>query len=66
MKILRTCPLTGKQNVREIDVTRTQLNAWRSGINLQDAMPHLSAEDRDFIKLGIDPQRYKEIMDDTE
>lgn len=54
MQITRTNPFTGKTNTREIDVTEDQLEAWYNGQLIQEAMPHLSADDREFIKTGID------------
>ena len=54
MQITRTSPFTGKINTREIDVTEDQLEAWYNGQLIQEAMPHLSADDREFIKTGID------------
>ena len=54
MQITRTNPFTGKTNTREIDVTYNQLDRWQGGELIQVAMPHLSADDREFIKTGID------------
>ena len=54
MQITRTNPFTGKTNTREIDVTYDQLDRWQGGELIQVAMPHLSADDREFIKTGID------------
>lgn len=53
MLIKRTCPFTREENEMEIDVTPAQLKAWRSGVTIQNAMPHLSADEREFIKTGI-------------
>lgn len=53
MQIKRTSPLTGKENVMEIAVTEEQLAAWRSGALIQDAMPQLSADEREFIISGL-------------
>jgi len=54
MQITRTNPFTGKTNTREIDVTYDQLDRWQGGELIQVAMPHLSADDREFVKSGID------------
>jgi len=53
MLITRTSFLSGKTNTREIPVTEAQLKAWQDGVMIQDAMPNLSADDREFIKTGI-------------
>lgn len=55
MQITRTNPFTGKTNTRDLDVTEAQLVAYyEEGVLLQDAFPNLSADDREFIKTGID------------
>lgn len=57
MLITRTSPLTGRDNTREIDVTPEQLSRWQGGSGLiQDVMPHLSADDREFLISGSTPE----------
>lgn len=64
MRIVRTSPLTGKTNVREINVTEAQIADWESGTLIQNAMPHLSADDREFIMTGIDGEEFDSIFSD--
>ena len=57
MQIIRTSPFSGNTNVMEIDVTLEQLSSWQvDGILIQDAMPHLTPDEREFIKTGITPE----------
>lgn len=35
---------------KEIDVNLAQVRAWQDGALIQNAMPNISAEDRDFFK----------------
>lgn len=56
MLIQRTNPLTGKVNTREIDCTPEQLKAWEAGALIQNVMPHLSADDREFMISGCTPE----------
>ena len=53
MLIERKHPFTGVVNIREIPVTHEQLEAWENGTLIQNAMPNLSASDREFIKTGL-------------
>lgn len=53
MKITRTSPFTGEINTLDIDVTQSQIDAWYGGELIQNAMPNLSADEREFIKSGI-------------
>jgi hypothetical protein len=68
MRIVRTSTLTGETNIREINVTEAQIEAWEGGELIQDAMPNLSAGDREFIKTGITDDEWQSVFgaDDSE
>ena len=53
MLITRTSILSNKTRTRDINLTQDQLDAWESGVLAQNAFPHLSADDREFIMTGI-------------
>lgn len=56
MEITRRSPFSGKEHTRSINVTEHQLLDWQNGTLIQNAMPHVSAEDREFIMTGITPE----------
>ena len=58
MKITRTSRLTGTERTREIDLTPVQLAAWEDGELIQDAAPHLSDTDREFLMTGITAEEW--------
>ena len=62
MLITRTSPFSGKTISLEIPVTQAQLDAWQSGVFIQDAMPNISADDREFIKTGITPEEWDDLF----
>lgn len=62
MLIKRTCPLSGETKTQEILVTQDQFDAWRSGALIQNAMPNLSADEREFIMTGITPDVWEELF----
>lgn len=62
MRIERVSPLTGQINVRDIDVDQCQLDLWRRGMRIQDAMPDLSADDREFIMTGFTPEDWETMF----
>ena len=62
MLITRTSPFSGITNSMEIAVTQAQLDAWESGTLIQDAMPNLSADEREFIKTGITAEEWEELF----
>ena len=53
-----------KDHTREIDVCQSQLDAWKSGVLIQNAMPNLSADDREFLMTGITPEEWDEHFSD--
>ena len=58
MKITRISSLTGKENTLSIDVTEEQLQEWKNGTLIQNAMPQISTGEREFIKSGITPEEW--------
>ena len=58
MLITRKSPFSGITNTKEIAVTEAQLEAWESGTLIQDAMPNISADEREFIMTGITAEEW--------
>lgn len=62
MLITRRSMMSGQERSREIPVTQAQLDSWRNGNLIQDAMPNISAEDREFLMTGITPEEWEETF----
>jgi hypothetical protein len=62
MLIERKSPVSGKTTTMEIDVTPDQLYRWRYGQLIQNAMPNLSADEREFILTGITPEEWDSVF----
>lgn len=58
MRILRTSRLTGNTSAMNIDITQAQLDAWVDGSLIQNVMPNISADEREFIMTGITPDEW--------
>ena len=58
MMITRTSPFTGITRTKDILVTEDQLARWQAGELIQNAMPNLSASDREFIMTGITDEEW--------
>jgi len=58
MQITKLSPISMKDNTREIDVTQSQLDRWKAGELIQNVMPHVSADDREFLMTGITPEEW--------
>lgn len=61
MTITRTCPITKKINTVDLDVTSEQILDWQSGTPIQNAMPNLSADEREFVKTGISAEGWLKL-----
>lgn len=60
MKITRVSMFTGIERTKEINVTEEQLARWRGGELIQNAMPHLTPGEREFIKTGVTDEEWDE------
>ena len=66
MKITRTDPFTGQVNTLDIDVTQDQIDAWKAGKLIQDAMPLITSSEREFIKTGITEKSWNSMFGNNE
>jgi len=67
MEITRTSGLTGEIHTRFIPgLTQDAIKAWEDGTLIQDAMPNISVDDREFIMSGITPEEWSAILGDEE
>lgn len=62
MKITKTSVVSGITRTMELDVTPEQMDKWRSGMLIQDAMPNLTTDEREFIMTGITPEEWDEAF----
>ena len=62
MLITKKSLVTGNITTKDIDVSVQQLNAWQNGLLIQDAMPQVSAPDREFIKSGITNEEWNNLF----
>ena len=62
MNITRKSPFSGRTNTRQINVTLEQIEAWEMGELIQNAMPNLTPDEREFIKTGITPVEWEKFL----
>lgn len=65
MLITKKSMVTGNVTTKDIDVSVQQLDAWQNGLLIQDAMPQVSAPDREFIKTGITREEWDGLFKDS-
>lgn len=56
MIFVRTSPVTGNLNEMDLPVTQAQIDLWKSGCPIQEALSNLSADQREFILTGMTPE----------
>ena len=62
MEITKRSGFTGKIHTRNIPVTQEQLDDWANGQVIQQVMPNLSVDDREFLMTGVTPEEWAEVF----
>ena len=66
MIVRRENIFTGRVRELELDVTQEQIERWHNGELIQNAMPHLSADEREFLVSGMLPEEWDAYISDGE
>ena len=64
MEITRTSIISGNISKMDLDVTPEQIARFESGVFVQDAFPHLTPDEREFILNGITPEEWHATFGD--
>ena len=64
MKITRKSHFSGIVRTKEFNVTEEQLELHLQGMLIQNAMPYLTADEREFILTGITQEEWNEMFGD--
>lgn len=66
MVIHRKNIFTGRQNSMDVNVTKDQLDLWVAGALIQDVMPDLTADEREFLISGLLPSEFEAMFGEEE
>ena len=58
MIITKTSMLSGNTSSMDIDVNQDQIDLWQGGSLIQNVMPDLSADEREFIMTGVTAEEW--------
>lgn len=58
MRITRKSIITGVERTLDLPVSQSQWVAYTLGASIQNAMPHLSADEREFILTGVTKEEW--------
>jgi len=65
MNITMTSIISGITRTKNIPVTKSQIYNWKiAGVLIQNAMPEISVNDREFIMTGITPEEWDSVCDE--
>ena len=66
LEVTRTSILTGKTNTISLPVTQEQLDLYENSKELiQNVMPNLTNEEREFVKTGITKYEWNKLINDS-
>lgn len=54
---------TGTVRTLDLDVTKEEFENWQNGMLIQDAMPRLSVDEREFLMTGLIGEEWDKFMD---
>lgn len=66
MLITKTSLISGITRTLNIAITNEELDAWQSGMLIQDAMPALSKAEREFVMTGITQDEWQQLCRDID
>jgi len=58
MLITKRSNISHTTHTLDIPITQAQYDLWQSGALIQDAMPHLTSDQREFLITGITPEEW--------
>ena len=62
VRITKTSMLSGQQSCMDLPIRQGHIDRWLGGALIQDAMPHLDADQREFLMTGITPAEWNETF----
>jgi hypothetical protein len=62
MLITRKSIFTGIERTLDIPITQQQFDDWSKGMLIQEAMPNITGDQREFILTGCTPDEWDEAF----
>ena len=66
MVVVAISAATGEKHAMPLAITEAQVYDWANGASIQDAMPDLSPEGREFLMTGITQLEWDSIFSGSE
>jgi len=65
MKITRQSLFTGKVRTLDLDIPKEGYEDWMAGELIQNALPDLSTDEREFLISGVTAEEWKNYLDEV-
>ena len=62
MKITRQSMFSGKVRTLDLDISQFGYDQWMSGKLIQEALPNLSTDEREFLISGVTAEEWQEYL----
>jgi hypothetical protein len=66
MVVVAISALSGRKHAASLAITEAQVYDWVNGASIQDAMPHTTPEDREFLMTGITQVEWDSMFSEEE
>ncbi len=66
MQVTKTCAFTGVERTLDLDVTPAEIAAYENGALVQEAMPRLNVDEREFILTGSWDGEWENMCEELE
>lgn len=60
--VTQVSPFSRKTHIMRIKMKQADLKAWINGKTIQDALPYLTADEREFLMTGITAEEWDKYM----
>lgn len=64
MMVTRTSIFSGKERTIELPLYPEQIYAWKAGRPIQEAMPQLTDDQREFLMTGATPKEWESLKEE--
>lgn len=66
MLIEKTSIYSGQTRTLDLDVTLDEYAEWKAGTPIQNAMPRLNADEREFVMTGVTAEEWEQMFGSEE
>lgn len=67
MVVVAISALSGQKHAAPLEITEAQVYDWvNGGVSIQDAMPHLSPAEREFLMTGITAEEWDSMFSEED